>query len=85
MRLPLPALLTPSGGFTTCGYDAAGHVSEETKSASTTSARGIFYSALMSSVFTLISTIVWLFCIPPIEQFYAYTAPQRKLPRLAIS
>ncbi|KAL1409348.1 hypothetical protein Q8F55_003330 [Vanrija albida] len=64
------------GGYTTCGYDAAGHVSEETKAASTTSARGIFYSALSSSVLTLISTVVWLFCIPPIDQFYAYTAPQ---------
>ncbi|KAJ7768594.1 amino acid permease-domain-containing protein [Mycena maculata] len=63
-------------GYVTCGYDAAGHVAEETKNASVTAARGIFTSAVATSVLGLAATILWLFCIPPDELLYSYTAPQ---------
>ncbi|WVQ84968.1 hypothetical protein IAT38_007132 [Cryptococcus sp. DSM 104549] len=63
-------------GYVPCGYDAAGHVSEETKNATVTSARGIFWSGLAASVFSVIATIVWLFCIPPAEMLASYDAPQ---------
>ncbi|KAJ7619380.1 gamma-aminobutyric acid transporter [Roridomyces roridus] len=63
-------------GYVACGYDAAGHVAEETKNASKTAARGIFTSALATSVLGFVATILWLFCIPPDELLYSFTAPQ---------
>ncbi|GFZ45990.1 Thiamine transporter thi9 [Saitozyma sp. JCM 24511] len=63
-------------GYAPVGYDAAGHVSEETRNASTTSARGIFWSGFASAVLALVATIVWLFCIPPDDILATFDAPQ---------
>ncbi|KAJ7083476.1 amino acid/polyamine transporter I [Mycena epipterygia] len=63
-------------GYVACGYDAAGHVAEETKNASVTAARGIFTSAVAASTLAFAATILWLFCIPPDELLYSYKSPQ---------
>ncbi|KAL8279487.1 hypothetical protein RQP46_008049 [Phenoliferia psychrophenolica] len=63
-------------GYVTTGYDASGHVAEETRGASLTSARGIFYSAAASAVLSFLATLLWLFCIPPDEILYSFDAPQ---------
>ncbi|KAJ7129878.1 amino acid/polyamine transporter I [Mycena crocata] len=63
-------------GYVACGYDAAGHVAEETKNASVTAARGIFTSAVAASTLALAATILWLFCIPPDELLRSYRSPQ---------
>ncbi|ORY30174.1 amino acid/polyamine transporter I [Naematelia encephala] len=63
-------------GYVACGYDAAGHIAEETKNASLTAARGIFWSAFAAAVCSLIATTLWLFCIPPDELLYSFDAPQ---------
>lgn len=44
------------------GYDASGHVAEETKNASVTAARGIFWSTVVSGVGAFIVIILFLFC-----------------------
>lgn len=44
------------------GFDASGHVAEETKNASVTAARGIFWSTVASGVGGLASIILFLFC-----------------------
>ena len=54
------------------GFDASGHVAEETKNASVTAARGIFWSTVASGVGGLATVILFLFCavsllvIPPV-------------------
>ncbi|EPY50042.1 hypothetical protein SPOG_03511 [Schizosaccharomyces cryophilus OY26] len=52
------------------GYDAAGHVAEETKNASQTAARGMFYSALSNSILSCCIMIVFLYCLPPSQILY---------------
>lgn len=44
------------------GFDASGHVAEETKNASITAARGIFWSTVVSGVGGLATVILFLFC-----------------------
>ena len=44
------------------GFDASGHVAEETKNASVTAARGIFWSTVVSGIGGLITIILFLFC-----------------------
>lgn len=44
------------------GFDASGHVAEETKNASVTAARGIFWSTVVSGVGGLATVILFLFC-----------------------
>jgi amino acid transporter len=44
------------------GFDASGHVAEETKNASVTAARGIFWSTVASGVGGLATIILFLFC-----------------------
>ena len=58
------------------GFEASGHVSEETKDASITAARGIFYSAVASAVLGFPIVILFLFCTPDLAQLYALNAPQ---------
>ncbi|WBW74731.1 Amino acid permease [Schizosaccharomyces osmophilus] len=52
------------------GYDAAGHVAEETKNASQTAARGPFYSALSNSIVSAGIVVVFLYCLPPSQTLY---------------
>ncbi|KAE8543712.1 hypothetical protein D1P53_000428 [Cryptococcus gattii VGV] len=58
------------------GFDASGHISEETKSASTKSARGILTSAFFSGLFAFLNIILFLFCIPPLDVWSEFTAQQ---------
>jgi len=44
------------------GFDASGHVAEETKNASITAARGIFWSTVASGIGGLATIILFLFC-----------------------
>ena len=44
------------------GFDASGHVAEETKNASVSAARGIFWSTVASGVGGLATVILFLFC-----------------------
>lgn len=44
------------------GFDASGHVAEETKDASMTAARGIFWSVIVSGIGGMATIILFLFC-----------------------
>lgn len=50
------------------GFDASGHVAEETKNASVTAARGIFWSTVASGIGGFITMILFLFCAVSIMQ-----------------
>lgn len=45
------------------GFDASGHVAEETKNASVSAARGIFWSTVVSGVGGFSVVILFLFCV----------------------
>ncbi|KAF8263194.1 amino acid permease-domain-containing protein [Lactarius quietus] len=61
---------------TLTGFDASGHVAEETKNASVVAGRGIISSAIATGVLGFITTILFLFCIPDLDTFFALDAPQ---------
>ncbi|KAG8721258.1 hypothetical protein FRC08_014619 [Ceratobasidium sp. 394] len=61
---------------TLTGFDASGHIAEETKNASVVAARGILTSAIATGVFGFITTIVFLFCTPDIDTWFSLAAPQ---------
>jgi len=44
------------------GFDASGHVAEETKNASVNAAKGIFWSTVVSGIGGFITIILFLFC-----------------------
>lgn len=58
------------------GFEASGHISEETKDASLTAARGIFSSAVASAVLGFPIVILFLFCTPDLDTLYAFGGPQ---------
>ena len=61
------------------GFEAAGHISEETQNASVTAARGIFWSALASALIGFPLVILFLFCLPDLDildGLYAAGTPQ---------
>lgn len=58
------------------GFEASGHISEETKDASLTAARGIFSSALASGLLGFPIVILFLFCTPNLDVLYSLGAPQ---------
>lgn len=58
------------------GFEAAGHISEETKNASTTAARGIFWSTIASALIAFPVVILFLFCLPDLDVLYEQNAPQ---------
>ena len=58
------------------GFEASGHISEETKNASSTAAKGIFTSALASSLLGFPIVILFLFCTPNLDTLYSFGAPQ---------
>ena len=51
-------------------------VSQETKNASVTAARGIFWSAVASAVIGFPLVILFLFCLPDLDVLYKLDAPQ---------
>ncbi|KAI9730325.1 MAG: hypothetical protein M1818_008228 [Claussenomyces sp. TS43310] len=58
------------------GEDASGHVAEETISAKKAAARGVFWATVASAICGFPIILVFLFCMPPIEEFYSTGAPQ---------
>jgi amino acid transporter len=67
------------------GYEASGHISEETQNASITGARAIFSSAVAAAVIGFPILILFLFCMPGLEQIYTFTAPQPFVQLYALS
>ncbi|KAG8218255.1 hypothetical protein J3R82DRAFT_3865 [Butyriboletus roseoflavus] len=61
---------------TLTGFDASGHIAEETKNASVIAARGILSSAIATGVLGFITTILFLFCTPDLNTIFALAAPQ---------
>ena len=45
------------------GFDASGHVAEETKNASVNAAKGIFWSTIVSGIGGFFTVILFLFCV----------------------
>jgi translation initiation factor 5B len=58
------------------GWDASGHVAEETIDASRVASRGMFWSCLVSSSSAFLATILFLFVTPDIATWETLTAPQ---------
>ncbi|KAK5729907.1 hypothetical protein LTR17_011546 [Elasticomyces elasticus] len=58
------------------GFEASGHISEETQNASITAARGIWWSAVASAAIGFPLVILFLFCLPDLETLYSFGAPQ---------
>lgn len=58
------------------GFEASGHISEETKDASITAARGIFTSAVASGLLGFPIVLLFLFCSPDLNTLYGFGAPQ---------
>lgn len=49
------------------GFDASGHVAEETKNAPVAAARGIFWSTITSGIGGFICVILFLFCVVSLD------------------
>ena len=58
------------------GFEASGHISEETKNANVVAARAIFYSAVASALIGFPLVILFLFCLPDLDTLYSLGAPQ---------
>ncbi|KAF5617291.1 amino-acid permease, partial [Fusarium tjaetaba] len=58
------------------GFDASGHVAEETKNASVAAARGIFWSTVVSGLGGFAVVILFLFCVPDAQTLFSYGGPQ---------
>ncbi|KIY73300.1 amino acid transporter [Cylindrobasidium torrendii FP15055 ss-10] len=63
-------------GGTLTGFDASGHIAEETKNASVVAGKGIIYSAIATSIFGFATTILFLFCTPDLDTLFSLDAPQ---------
>ncbi|KAL5508585.1 hypothetical protein ACEPAH_6204 [Sanghuangporus vaninii] len=61
---------------TLTGFDASGHIAEETKNAKIVAARGIFSSAVATGILGFATTILFLFCTPDLDTLFALEAPQ---------
>lgn len=70
----LLSFLFTSGVLT--GFDASGHVAEETKNASLAAARGIFWSCVISAVLGTSMVFLFLACSPSLDVLYSLEAPQ---------
>ncbi|KAJ5214533.1 hypothetical protein N7449_001702 [Penicillium cf. viridicatum] len=66
------------------GFDASGHVAEETKNAAVNAAKGIFWSTVVSGVLGFSAVILFLFTSPPIDVLFSYDAPQPFVPLYAV-
>lgn len=58
------------------GFEASGHISEETQNASVVAARAIFWSAIASAAIGFPLVILFLFCLPDLDTLYSLGAPQ---------
>ncbi|OSD01712.1 hypothetical protein PYCCODRAFT_1452538 [Trametes coccinea BRFM310] len=61
---------------TMIGFDASGHIAEETKNASVVAGRGIITSVIATGVMGFATTILFLFCTPDLDTLFALDAPQ---------
>ncbi|KAJ7638435.1 amino acid transporter [Roridomyces roridus] len=61
---------------TMTGFDASGHIAEETKNASVVAGKGILTSAFATGILGFITTILFLFCTPDLDTLFALEAPQ---------
>lgn len=61
---------------TLTGFDASGHIAEETKNASVVAARGILSGAVATGILSFATIILYLFSTPPIDVWFTLTAPQ---------
>ncbi|CAK7267428.1 hypothetical protein SEPCBS119000_002541 [Sporothrix epigloea] len=66
------------------GFDASGHVAEETKNASITAARGIFWSTVASGIGGFVVIILFLFCVPGPDTLFSYGGAQPFVPLYAV-
>ncbi|KAM0746497.1 gamma-aminobutyric acid transporter [Meredithblackwellia eburnea MCA 4105] len=68
------SFLSTSGVLT--GFDASGHIAEETVNASLYAARGIFWSCVVSGVLAFPLLLLFLFCSPSLDTLFALETPQ---------
>ncbi|GAA5986636.1 hypothetical protein JCM10908_003832 [Rhodotorula pacifica] len=68
------AFLSTSGVLT--GWDASGHIAEETKNASLASARGMFWSCAASGILAFPLLLLFEFCSPDVDTLFSITTPQ---------
>jgi len=61
---------------TLTGFDASGHIAEETKNASVIAAKGILSSVIATAVLGFATTILFLFCTPDLDTMFSLNAPQ---------
>ncbi|KAF9649609.1 amino acid transporter [Thelephora ganbajun] len=61
---------------TIIGFDASGHIAEETRNASVVAARGILTSAFATGIMGFLTTILFLFCTPDLNTLFSLDAPQ---------
>ncbi|RDW77973.1 amino acid transporter-like protein [Coleophoma crateriformis] len=66
------------------GFDASGHVAEETKNAAVTAARGIFWSTITSGILGVSCIILFLFTTPTPDVLFSFSAPQPFVPLYAV-
>lgn len=67
------------------GFDASGHVAEETKHASVTAARGIFWSTVASGIGGFATIILFLFCAVSLPDRIEKTTINKSSPLLTSS
>ncbi|KAJ6622580.1 hypothetical protein B0H10DRAFT_2187489 [Mycena sp. CBHHK59/15] len=61
---------------TMTGFDASGHIAEETKNANVVAGKRILTSAVATGVLGFVTTILFLFCTPDLDTLCALVAPQ---------
>lgn len=61
---------------TLTGFDASGHVAEETKNARVIAGKGILSSCVATGVLGFITIILFLFCTPDFGTLFSLNAPQ---------
>ncbi|KTW27073.1 hypothetical protein T552_04167 [Pneumocystis carinii B80] len=58
------------------GFDAPGHLAEETKNASLATARSIFTSVLVTGLFGIPVVFLFIFCSPKLDVLFSLDVPQ---------
>jgi len=63
-------------GFSLTGFDASGHIAEETKNASVVAGRGIITGVVATGLLGFNTVILFLFCTPDLDLAFSLDAPQ---------
>jgi len=61
---------------TMTGFDASGHIAEETKNARVIAGKGILSSAFATGILGFVTAILFLFCTPDLDILFSLEAPQ---------